>query len=203
MAPIMDTIDDTLLTIEGTIPYPGNAYTIPVTVELYATVAGNTSSADVSNRVARIEKQIHEMMTQRGYFYLRRPTGNNLSSHRATTTASTMPVVVQSKQMDWQQQQRELDLMFDKQSKQQLSNLPNYPLPTHLMVDTIQLLDYQTTGIQWLIHQETNGTLPPFYKQIKEKGKTVWFCDITNCSQPTEPKSMRGGILADEMGLGT
>ena len=46
-----------------------------------------------------------------------------------------------------------------------------------------KLFDYQTDGVNWMIHRETNE-------------------DLTYPEDIAEYKSVKGGILADEVGLG-
>ncbi|VEU36620.1 unnamed protein product [Pseudo-nitzschia multistriata] len=56
------------------------------------------------------------------------------------TKKSKAAAIVESKTMDWTTQAKELDAFFDKQSEQQLKDLPEVPVPSQLKTE---LLDYQ------------------------------------------------------------
>ena len=177
LAPILD--DASLdVQVDGTIPYPGNQWNLPVTLEFYG------RDVSLSLQVARILKR-HRIGLQGA------PVSDTSSS--SSSTVAKPSVVVQKKTIDWKTQQKQLDDMFDEQSKTQLSNLPQIEMPAALQVE---LFDYQMDGVRWMFHRETGHIEPPFYKQVTEGGKTVWLSEITNASQPTPPKSVAGGILA-------
>jgi uncharacterized membrane protein YgcG len=99
--------------------------------------------------------------------------------------------------MDWETQQKELDAMFDQVHKDQMADVPEYPLSPYLK--GVKLYDYQIDGIRWLMHQERSDKLPPFFKRMPNRG---WFCEITQCILAEKPAAMKGCILADDMGLG-
>jgi hypothetical protein len=65
----------------------------------------------------------------------------------------------------------------------------------------ITLFDYQIQGIKWLV-KETSPSPAPFSKQVTEKGKLVYLCDIANASQQNPLKGIKGSLLCDQMGLG-
>lgn len=93
----------------------------------------------------------------------------------------------------WNTAKRELGAMFQSQARDKLIRLKKdhpQPKPKHL---NATLFPHQEDGLRWLIHQETNGEVPPFFYRWRER----WRCKITHKSFPEEPKPVRGGILAD------
>lgn len=66
----------------------------------------------------------------------------------------------------------------------------------------LKLFDYQVQGIRFLVEKERNPPRAPFFRQVKEKGKTMHLCEITRSSQVNPPSRIKGTILCDEMGLG-
>jgi len=183
LAPIMDSMPH--IKLDGTIPARGNAWNIPIRIEFLGpdpNQAEHVESLFRNQRMARAKKKKAPPKQATGATKMNKPE-----------------VVVQTKKLDWKEQQKNLDDMFQNQSKDQLANLPDVEIPVQL---TQKLFEHQVQGIQWLVQRE-RGTQPvPFYKQTQENGKDVWFCEITNSSQSSKPESARGGILADDMGLG-
>ena len=88
----------------------------------------------------------------------------------------------QIKKVDWDVQSKELDEMFDKQTEQQLKELPNMSMPIQFK-DKVSLYQHQIDGIKWLVHQEnkmneSNGKgNNPFFKEVHE-GKRKVSTDI-------------------------
>lgn len=112
--------------------------------------------------------------------------------------APTVSVV--KKRLDWNAQQAALDELFDNTLKEQYKNLPDIAMPD--CFQNISLMDHQIKGIKWLVKREMDARPPPFYKKVRERGTTMYLCEITQSSQSQSPKPIRGSILADEMGLG-
>ena len=112
------------------------------------------------------------------------------SSSRSDRTDLDL-AVVETASTDWLAAQEELDDMFEEQSKKQLENLPDYPMPPQLK--NLELFDYQEQGIRWLIHQERNEDVPSYFTR-KNEG---WYCEITPHVVRQKPHPIRGGILAD------
>jgi hypothetical protein len=69
---------------------------------------------------------------------------------------------------------------FNEQCKHQLENLPDMEMPAQL---TQTLFDHQVQGVKWLVQRERGQEPSPFYQQVVEGNKTVWFCNITNAAQ--------------------
>jgi hypothetical protein len=105
--------------------------------------------------------------------------------------------IVEMTTVNWEVQQKELDAMFDQVHKDQMAGIPEYPLSSHL--HNVTLFDYQLEGIRWLIHQERNQNILPFFTFKPGQG---WFCEITKCLMKKKPEPISGRILADDMGLG-
>jgi hypothetical protein len=61
----------------------------------------------------------------------------------------------------------------------------------------IELFDYQIQGIKWLLKKETGENTAPFYKSVKEGGKNMYLCEITQSSQSQPPSPIKGSILCD------
>ena len=165
--------------IDGTIPSAGNSWNMPVNIDFYGT--------DLS-----MIEPIAAMFQQSGTAFVHsRPQMTGGSTQEVIAIDSP---IVQKCIVDWRTQQKDLDDMFDEQCKLQLQGLPHVPTPSQLK---ITLLDHQISGLQWMVRNETQPPPVPFYKQVKEQGKSVWLSEITNASQPEPPKPICGGILAD------
>jgi SWI/SNF-related matrix-associated actin-dependent regulator of chromatin subfamily A3 len=195
LAPIMDRYNNNgngnhghaRLKIDGSIPYEGNQWQIPIRIEFFGSDPDLVE--DVGTSLAR-------------FGYRMANTTFQVVSHKKKTSEviAASVVTVQKKGLDWKVQQKELDDMFEKQSKESLSNLPEVAFGKLGL--TTALFPHQEVGIRWLVHKETGNEPVPFFKQVQEKGQTVWLSEITNSSRTTPPQKVRGGILADDMGLG-
>lgn len=160
---------------------------LPLTLEFYNT--------NPSEEQARSTAQNLRSM-------LRSDSSFRLSPEFCTKSSKSAPdstVAVVKKKLDWNAQQAALDKMFDNTLKHQYENLPDIKVPC---LQSITLMDYQVQGIKWLVKREIEAAPAPFYKQVKEKGKNVYLCEITQSSQVEKPNQIRGSILCDEMGLG-
>jgi hypothetical protein len=152
------------LKVDATIPGPGNQFELPVCLRLYGS---EPSDGSVAQQLARF-------------------------AYKPAKAALPPPVVVHTRTLDWKQQQKHLDDLFESQQKEKLSNLPDVELPRSL---TSTLLEHQWTGVRWLVSREKNRDLP-FWKQVSERGSTRWLCEVTNSSQPHAPTPVKGSILA-------
>jgi SWI/SNF-related matrix-associated actin-dependent regulator of chromatin subfamily A3 len=175
LAPVMDTLKQ--VKIDGTIPYAGNAYTLPLNIEMYG------ESADDQARVDAMFKRYRLYGWNPNRALIQPPDNKPL-------TAAAVEVVKTT--IDWKTTQQNLDDMFEKISKEQLEHLPAIPMPVAI---TAKLLEHQTEGIRWLYQRETDTKDAPFYKQVRESGKNVWLSEITNSSQPEAPAPVKGSIL--------
>lgn len=221
IAPLMDNYN-LGLKIEGTIPLPGDDYSLPLKLEFYRVLPHNAETSDISERSKMITLALKYAMK---------------SDHSFKFTpgfAETDPATVNNKFLDWKVQTKELDEMFDKQAVDQLKSIPAIDMPSQFR-STVQVFDYQQAGIRWLVHQETASRAVPFFNRKFENRKwvrlfvinpsvglasifihailslilqicmhcfQVWNCEITRCSQLQPPQSTKGSILCDEMGLG-
>jgi phage protein D len=138
--------------------------------------------------------EVGRILRQKRIALQRSPLANAASSANQKAAAHQPSVVVQKKTLDWKTQQKQLDDMFEQQSKTQLSNLPEITMPEALQTE---LFGHQVDGIRWMVHRETGNIEPPFYKKVKEQGKTMYLSEITNASQSEPPKGIAGGILAE------
>lgn len=170
LAPIMDTLEK--VKMDGTIPSAGNAWTLPLKIEMFE------ENADDQARIDAIFRRFHHPWTL------------NRNLNQPHLQAPVVEVV--KKTMDWKRAQQSLDDMFEKISHEQLTNLPDLVFPASL---TANLMDHQKEGIRWLYQRENDTKEAPFYKKVKEKGKTVWLSEITNSSQPEAPAPVKGSIL--------
>ena len=184
-------MDNGIARLEGTIPRSGNAYTLPLVLDFFSnnSISGEAGAAAAEN--------LRTELRRRGdyQFSLSAEFGGVPKSAKKSAT-----VEVVRKKMNWNHQQEALDKMFDKQLKEQYKDLPDISMPNCLV--GITLMPYQVKGIQWLLKKEIDASPAPFYKKVKEKGKTMYLCEITNSSQAEHPQPVRGSILCDEMGLG-
>jgi len=102
-----------------------------------------------------------------------------------------------SNQFEQTQLQKDMDLMFEKQAREKLADVPEYEMPSQFRPG-LTLFDHQKEGICWLIHQERSGGAEAFYTEIKcANGQKAWICNISNKVQLIPPKRAKGSILAD------
>lgn len=193
LAPILDNSGRLQVRVDGTIPRAGNAYTLPIFLEFFCTAPNITQE-----QVKPIAVAFKKLMKRDNRFRIAREFGGD--GVTASEMANISGPSVSRKKMNWQQQEEALNKMFDKQLEDQYKNLPDVSMPSCLK--GITLFDFQIKGVKWLLKKETDPSPAPFYKQVTEKGKKVWFCEITNSSQVAQPAETRGSILCDQMGLG-
>jgi hypothetical protein len=102
---------------------------------------------------------------------------------------------------DWKTTQMQLDLLFLKQNKDRMKDVPVIPMPEMLEENGIVLFDYQEQGVRWLVHKErTNTAIPPFYtpRALGNAKDRHWYvCSITGKFHSTRPEPLRHSILAD------
>ena len=158
------------LRIEAIIPRNGNAYELPLFLEYYsvAVAASVRDTAQLGRALAAALK--------RDYAFSLTPefggtASGKSSSSTSTSTSSTQAPVVVRKKLDWNKQQQALDEMFDKQLEIQYENLPNVKMPS--VFRDIELFDFQKKGIKWLVKQELESSIPPFYTEVREGGQKV------------------------------
>ena len=175
LSPLMARLGDALK-LDGTIPGRGNQWELPLRLRLYGASPSDGSVAREFDCLAF----------------------NAKASARAGGAATATSVVVRTRTLDWKDQQKQLDALFDAQQKEKLAHLPDVVLPACL---TSTLLEHQLTGVRWLVGRERNSGDRPFWKPVQEGKATKWFCEITRSSQTEPPKPVQGGILADDMGL--
>lgn len=159
VAPIMDN-PSLSIKIEGTIPRKGDHYKLPLLLEYYAVA----SSADML--------QVSQSLTKKLVAALKRDADFRLGN-RAVSVDKQKPIVVRRKRLDWNQQQQALDDLFDKQLEKQYEDLPHIDMPD--VFSGVKLFDHQVKGIKWMVKQETEPRIPPFYQVVKESGKKVRF----------------------------
>jgi len=97
--------------------------------------------------------------------------------------------------------QRALKELFDKLEGDRVEDLTACRGGVRGKLKT-QLLPHQEQGVAWMLHRERSTVRLPFWKEMTEKGKKVFFNEITNTSYTEDPGKMRGGILVDDMGMG-
>jgi len=180
LAPVMDTYAGTFL-LDAIVPDRGNLTSLPVQIDLLGP--------------PELAEDILRDLHMRGL--------NASLDHaelKGVVVVKEPVLVVQRRLVDWKEQVKNLDMLFEEQTKAQVEKLPmvdfdRLPLQT-------PLFPHQKVGIRWLKHKESGKEAVPFYRKIREGGREVWLSEITNSSQATEPQPVRGAILADDMGLG-
>lgn len=116
----------------------------------------------------------------------------NLQGHRRSDASSNGSI--QAEQTELQQ---ELDLIFEKQAREKLDNVPEYEMPSQFRAG-LALFDHQKEGIRWLIHQERTGGAQAFYTKTQDvDGTKGWRCVISEEFRSEPPKRSLGSILAD------
>ncbi len=186
LAPVMDS-RSLHVRIDASIPRKGNKFTMPLLLQFYSEVRTNNSTTNdneneddinIREASAKVAAALAHALKRDYIFTLSHEFGGQSFVQNAGTSgsyASPGAVIVEKKKMDWQQQERELDEMFDKQLQDQMKQLPKVNMPNHLLRG-IELFDYQVQGIKWLVKQETHDntcTSRPFYKQVRENGAVV------------------------------
>ncbi len=68
--------------------------------------------------------------------------------------------------------QKELDLIFEKQAREKLDNVPTYEMPSQFRPG-LNLFDHQVEGIRWLVHQERNGGAEASTPRKRPKGSIL------------------------------
>jgi SWI/SNF-related matrix-associated actin-dependent regulator of chromatin subfamily A3 len=194
LAPFMDSfkmhLPSSTIQMDGIIKAEGNQYTLPLEIEFFSkTLCGLSDFARVNDQFRSCGKDWNP----------------NPVYAAAIGLTIDRPIEVVQQTMKWETAQENLDQMFDQLVQDQLLNLPNVDMPPAL---STPLLDHQLEGIRWMYHKEKmaisenisgNDVGPvnsiPFYKPVKEKGRTMWFCDITNATQAMPPAPIKGSIL--------
>ncbi len=175
LAPVMDS-RSLHVRIDASIPRKGNKFTMPLLLQFYSEVrTTNENENDVREASAKVAEVLAHALKRDYIFTLSHEFGGQSFVQNAGTSGSyaSPAVTVEKKKMDWQQQEKELDKMFDKQLQDQMKHLPKIDMPNHLLKG-IQLFDYQVQGIKWLVKQEAHDdTSRPFYKQVRENGTVV------------------------------
>lgn len=130
LSPLMDSHHGSILHLEGIIPRPGNAFSLPLCLEFYATTNDPTQALKLS-----------QVLRKRMRFYrnvrMERESSGDAAVRGAdgpSPTEAATPVV-QTQKLDWTQQQ------------QQLVRLSLFFLPSHCQNDHQQKFDRaQTSG---------------------------------------------------------
>jgi hypothetical protein len=178
--------------MDGTIPGGGDQRTIPLQIDFYGT------DPALAKTIVAILKPARTHLSNSKYAPAVAAAAAAVTAFPFTAPA---PILVQKYTMNWTVQQKDLDDMFDAQSKKQLEGLPLVPTPPTLVTE---LMEHQVIGLRWMVRNEVNPPLVPFFKEVKQHlGRTMWFSEITNSSQSEPPKPIRGGILADGMYSGS
>ena len=74
--------------------------------------------------------------------------------------------------VDWKKENKEMDKMFESQSKQQLQDLPPFEQPKGFK-KSVTFYDHQKDGIRWLLQQEQNAPPNPFVRERTLKDGSV------------------------------
>ena len=188
LSPIMDNAERFRVRIEGTIPRHGSAYSLPLLLEFYSM----SPLPELTNKLAKL---LQKNLRYEAMFNLSRESQSRVGGNSVSAAESQeLPLTVVTKRLDWNKQQQALDKMFDKELEAQYKDLPNVNMPS--CFKGITLFDYQIQGIKWLLKKEAGATAP-FYKSVKEGGKQMYLCEITQSSQSQPPSPIKGSILCD------
>jgi hypothetical protein len=222
LAPIMDQLiryettssnsnDTATIYMDGIIALKGaNSYSLPLLLNFY--------SHSRKKYLSDFDELHQAMQSTRGFSW--KPDKRLLIELRNNERGNDdeqgigNPIEITNQTVRWESAQENLDQMFDQLVQDQLTNLPSITIPNTIVTS---LLDHQIEGIRWLYHHETmydqqqeqsNSTatttktitptptpIVPFYKQIQERGRTMWLSEITNATQPDPPKRIGGSIL--------
>ncbi|KAL3893140.1 MAG: hypothetical protein SGARI_008359 [Bacillariaceae sp.] len=99
--------------------------------------------------------------------------------------------------IDWEKETKEMDRMFNHQSKEMIAKLPRYVQPIGLKNGT-KLLDHQKDGVRWLLSQELNPNKNPFYSEQKSVNGNVYYMDRFDRFKIDAPyPPVKGAVLAD------
>ena len=116
----------------------------------------------------------------------------NLQGHRYSDASSNGSIQAGQTEL-----QKELDLIFEKQAREKLDNVPRYAMPSQFRPG-LTLFDHQIEGIRWLVHQERSGGAEAFFTETRNvNGTKGWRCIISEKLRTEPPKRSKGSILAD------
>jgi hypothetical protein len=80
------------------------------------------------------------------------------------TDAEAKTILDAEEKQDCKKTQKELDDLFEQQSKEKFEEISNFEMPSGFQ-DHLDFFDYQKDGIRWLVHQETcENRTGPFWK---------------------------------------
>lgn len=106
---------------------------------------------------------------------------------------------VETETIDWVKERDLMDRYFDSAVHLQLKNLPAYHNPGGFKRST-KLLPHQKDGVRWLLHQENDPPMNPFYREVQKQDGTLSYRDRftgRGLEQPYSP--VKGAVLADGM----
>ena len=186
--------------MDGTIAMKGKTwYLLPLEVDFYS-----QSEPDYFSDLVQLNNAFNNFSgwkPDEALMTILRPT--SLKSD-VNDDSNTNDIEVTNQKVNWEDAQKNLDVMFDQLVSDQLNNLPTISIPATIITP---LLEHQIDGIRWLYHHEvrineqqhqkskTSALSIPFYKQILERKKQVWLSEITNATQTDPPKPIGGSIL--------
>jgi SNF2-related domain/Ring finger domain len=114
------------------------------------------------------------------------------ASTRKVVLEDVLALVVDTSEMETQADVEKLDQMFEELHEGQLKDLPQVKMPKDFPV----FYKYQEDGVRWMLKQEQQDRIPPWYSQ-RADGR--WVCQITKAIQQEKPSLVRGCVLADDM----
>ncbi len=191
LAPLMDHLSSSTsnrtIEMDGIIAVRGaTSFSLPLELEL-----SSQSETNFMDDLSRVNNALSKLGTWK-------PDPALLALNRADTTMTTTDLEVTNQTVKWQEAQLNLEAMFDELVNAQSTQLPPVVIPDAIVTP---LLSHQIDGIRWMYQHEINQqqqsspAAVPFYKQIKERGKTVWLSEITNATQANPPQPIGGSIL--------
>jgi SWI/SNF-related matrix-associated actin-dependent regulator of chromatin subfamily A3 len=192
--PTTESTGTSTIYMDGTIAFRGaTSYSLPLQLDFYS-----QSKSNYMADLVHINNALNKLI---GW----KPDKALMTLLRSSSLKSdAIDVEVTNQTLNWEDAQKNLDVMFDQLVNDQLNNLPPLSIPETIITP---LLEHQIDGIRWLYHHEVSmneqqdakskaGALSiPFYKQIQERGKKVWLSEITNATQTDPPKPIGGSIL--------
>lgn len=182
LAPLMDS---NKATIEATIPRPSRTYDQECNIAIYA---NSSNFAFVQALLARLSHRCFKL------------EGTKAKSQSGVAAAPSPSVVASKKTVTYAKSQESLEELVDN-----LDASKSYPEFDPSIISRVllsRLFAHQLQGVAFLIHRETDSSLPPFWSEVVEKGVRVCINNITHSSQSVRPPPVLGGILADDMGVG-
>ncbi|XP_041125976.1 helicase-like transcription factor [Polyodon spathula] len=184
--PMAYIIDNKLAKVEGIVPFgTTNAFSMPVQLNFWGK---EEHKASVVERLSRSGFKLCPPSKSTGFETSSWGVGSMSMPKSFRLASGCLPVV----QMTADQLKNEFDKLFED-----VVDTKGRMMEPAEAVGTA-LLAHQKQALAWMVSQENNNDLPPFWEQKND----IYYNLLTNFGVKERPEKVLGGILSDDMGLG-